>query len=148
MANFVFNNRLGDVKSTVSNLPAANDAVILVPIETTGLEADATLRDYDDLAALIAGTSNEQTTAGRKTITAVTPTVDDSANNFTLDCADQVYTAIAASNAISAWVIGYDSDTTSGTDSAVLPLTKHDLTWTPDGNNFTIAITNFYSVTS
>lgn len=148
MANFVFNNVLAKFGTTISNLPGANDAIIFVPIETTGLEADATLRDYDDLAALIAGTSNEQTTAGRKTVTAITPTVDDSANNYTVDCADQVYTSVAASNAVSAFVLGYDSDTTSGTDSAVIPISKHDVAWTPDGSTMTLGVANFASASS
>ena len=76
MANFVFNIAKGRLR-TYAELAGTNDALILVPIETTGIEADATLKDYDDLAALLAGTSNEQTTAGRKTITAATVTVDD-----------------------------------------------------------------------
>lgn len=148
MANFVFNNVLAKFGSTISNLPGANDAIIFVPIETTGLEADATLRDYDDLSALLAGTSNEQTTAGRKTVTSITPTVDDTANNYTVDCADQVYSAVGASNAISAFVLGYDSDTTSGTDSNVIPITKHDVAWTPDGSTMTLGVANFASATS
>lgn len=148
MANFVFNISLAKFGSTISNLPAANDAIIFVPIETSGLEADSTLRDYDDLSALLAGTSNEQTTAGRKTVTSVTPTVDDTANNFTLDCADQVYTSIAASNAISAFVIGYDADTTAGTDSNVTVISKHDVSWTPDGSTMTLGVANFASASS
>ena len=40
-----------------------------MPIETAGLEADATLIDVDTLTALLAGTTNEQTTMGRKTLT-------------------------------------------------------------------------------
>lgn len=148
MANFVFNNVLAKFGSTISNLPGANDAIIFVPIETTGLEADATLRDYDDLAALIAGTSNEQTTAGRKTVTSITPTVDDTANNYTVDCADQVYSAVGASNAISAFVLGYDADTTTGTDSNVTPITKHDVSWTPDGSTMTLGVANFASASS
>ena len=148
MANFVFNISLAKFGSTISNLPGANDAIIFVPIETSGLEADSTLRDYDDLSALLAGSSNEQTTAGRKTVTSVTPTVDDTANNFTLDCADQVYTSIAASNAISAFVIGYDADTTAGTDSNVTVISKHDVSWTPDGSTMTLGVANFASASS
>ena len=147
MANFVFNNQLAKFGSTISNLPGANDAMILVPIETSGIEADATLRDYDDLSALLAGTSNEQTTAGRKTITSITPTVDDTANNYTVDCADQVYST-GSSNAVSAFVMCYDSDTTTGTDSAVLPISKHDVSWTPDGSTMTLGIANFASASS
>ena len=46
-------------------------------------------------------------------------------------------------NAIGALVICYDPDTTTGTDSDLIPLTKHDLSWTPDGNNFSLTISDF-----
>lgn len=146
IANFAFNIALGTLK-TKAELPAANDALIIVPIETTGIEADATLADYDDLAALLAGASNEQTTMGRKTVTSVTVTVDDTNNRLDLDIADQTWTA-ATGNAISALLICYDPDTTGGTDSTVVPMTKHDFAVTPDGSDVTATVTNFARVTS
>lgn len=137
MANLVFNIALGKVKY-YAELPATNDALIIVPLESSGLEADATLRDYDDLAALLAGSSNEQTTVGRKTINSgLTLTVDDTGNTFTLDIPSQGYTS-PTGNAIGAFLVCYDPDTTAGTDSSVIPLLKHDVTWTPDGNNATL----------
>lgn len=137
MANIVFNVALGKVKY-YAELPATNDALIIVPIEATGLEADATIRDYDDLAALLAGTSNEQTTVGRKTVNSgLTLTVDDTGNTFTLDIPSQSYTS-PTGNAIGAFIVCYDPDTTTGTDSTLVPLLKHDVTWTPDGNNATL----------
>jgi hypothetical protein len=45
-------------------------------------------------------------------------------------------------------VICYDPDTTGGTDADLIPLTKHDLAWTPDGNNFTLTIADFGRATS
>jgi hypothetical protein len=45
-------------------------------------------------------------------------------------------------------VICYDPDTTTGTDADLIPLTKHDLTWTPDGNNFTLSIADFFRASS
>src|SRR5215211_8913369 len=102
--DFTFNNAMGRLR-TFAELPAANDALIVVPIETTGLEADGTLRDYDDLLALLAGASNEQTTLGRKTISAsVTVTVDDTNNRVDIDTPDQVWTA-GTGNAIAKLLI-------------------------------------------
>lgn len=142
MADVVMNIALGKVKY-YAELPAANDALIVIPLESSGLEADATLRDYDDVAALLAGTTNEQTTAGRKTVTSVSVTVDDTNNRVDIDIADQVWTGLTG-NAIGALLIAYDPDTTAGTDSTLVPLTKHDWSITPDGSDVTATITNFY----
>ena len=146
MATIVFNRALGMI-AYYASLPAANDALILVPLESSGLETDAVLRDKDDLAAVVAGTTNEQTTVGRKTLTGVTVTVDDTLDRVALDAADVTWTA-PTGNAIGAVVICYDPDTTGGTDADLIPLTKHDLAWTPDGNNFTLTIADFDRGTS
>jgi hypothetical protein len=123
-----------------------NDAFIAVPIETSGIVSDATMRDYADLGTLIAGASNEQTTMGRKTMTGVAATVDNTADKMLVDADDVVWTA-AAGNAISAVVICYDGDTTSGTDANIVPLVKLDCVLTPDGTDFTMqfAVGGFYS---
>jgi hypothetical protein len=138
VADFVFNIAKGKVKY-YAELPAASDALIVVPIETSGIEADATLKDYDDLSALLAGTSNEQTTMGRKSITSVTVTVDDTNDRLDVDVADQVWTG-ATGNAISALLFCYDGDTGAGTDANITPLTKHDFAITPDGSDVTAVI--------
>jgi hypothetical protein len=95
---------------------------------------------------LIAGASNEQTTMGRKTMTGVAATVDNTADKMLVDADDVVWTA-AAGNAISAVVICYDGDTTSGTDANIVPLVKLDCVLTPDGTDFTMqfAVGGFYS---
>jgi len=142
MADFVFNIAKGKVKY-YSELPAANDALIVIPLEASGLEADSTLKDYDDVAALLAGTTNEQTTAGRKTITSVSVTVDDTNDRVDIDFADQTWTALTG-NAIGALLVAYDPDTTTGTDSTLVPLTKHDWAITPDGSDVTATVANFY----
>jgi hypothetical protein len=146
VSNLVFNVALGRVASLAA-LPAANDALIAVPLEATGLVTDAAMRDYDDLAALLAGASNEQTTMGRKTLASVTVTVDDTNDRVAIDCADITWTA-ATGNAVGAVVICYDPDTTTGTDADLVPLTKHDVTLTPDGNNFSLTVADFYRATS
>jgi hypothetical protein len=139
VANFVFNIALGKVKY-YCELPGTSDALIVVPIEATGIEADGTLRDYDDLSALLGGTSNEQTTMGRKTISAsVTITVDDTNNWVDIDVPDQTWTG-ATGNAIAALLFCYDNDTGAGTDANIVPLTKHDFSVTPDGSDIVAQI--------
>lgn len=140
MANFEFNIAKGRT-TYYCTLPAANDAIILIPIETSGLEADSTLKDYDDIATLLAGSSNEQTTLGRKTITSVTVTVDDTNDRTDSDFADPVWVT-SAGNAISKLIAAYDPDTTAGTDSSLIPLLAWDFVATPDGTDITGNVTS------
>jgi len=140
MADFVFNIAKGRVASYVQNIEdgsPANSRIKIVPIETSGIETDATLKDYNDLAALLAGTSNEQTTMGRKTWAAadLVITVDDSGEKVDIDSADITW-AGATGNAISALIVVYFPDgVTPGADSTGIPLTKHDFVVTPDGSD-------------
>jgi hypothetical protein len=146
VADIVFNVALGRV-AYYASLPAANDGLVMVPIETTGIVGDATMRDYDTLSDLLAGASNEQTTMGRKALASVTVTVNDTNDRVDLDCADVTWTA-ATGNAISALVICYDPDTTGGTDADIIPLSKHDFVVTPDGSDVTATVTDFLRASS
>lgn len=137
MANWIANIAKGRF-AYYSTLPAANDGLVVVVLEAAGLEADATLKDYDTLAALLAGTSNEQTTMGRKAATGVTVTVDDTLNLVDVDQNDILWAA-ATGNATGALLVCYDPDTTGGTDADIIPLSKHDFTVTPDGSDVTAA---------
>ncbi|GGV37046.1 hypothetical protein GCM10010293_40700 [Streptomyces griseoflavus] len=146
MASIVFNQALGRI-AHLASLPAANDGLVLIALEASGLETDAVLRDKQTFAAVVAGTTNEQTSVGRKPLSAVTVTVDDANDRVAIDAADITWTA-PTGNPVGAVVICYDPDTTSGTDADLIPLTKHDLTWTPDGNNFVLTIADFCRVSS
>ena len=136
MADLVFNVAKGKA-GYYAGLPGTNDAIIAVPIETSGIVADSVMKDYDDLAAILAGASNEQGDMGRKTLTSVTGTVNDTDDRFDADADDITWTA-AIGNPISAVVICYDPDTTSGTDSSIVPLVKLDAAYTPDGSNIVV----------
>lgn len=166
MADFVFNVARGRVRqyydAVDSNatttqagiVSTANSALVIVLLETSGLEADATLADYDDLSTLLAGTSNEPTggTYVRKTLTdteIAASAQDDTNNRLDLDITtDPVWTALTTTGnaAISALLVCYDNDTTGGTDSSIVPLTKHGFVFTPDGTDVTavIAAAGFY----
>jgi hypothetical protein len=127
----------------------ANSALIIVPVDVGGT-SDATIKDFDTLAAVLGGGVTERTTGGwgRKTLTdadlsAWTP--DDTNDRVDLDIPDQTWTAVS-SGAVTDLLICYDSDTTGGTDSNIIPLTQHDFAITPDGSDVTavIAATGFF----
>jgi hypothetical protein len=139
VSNIVLNISKGRVVELYNRVKAndpANSALILVPIETTGLEADSVLIDKDDLAAVLSGATNEQTTMGRKTLTdadlAALPAPDDTNDRYDISLPTVTWTA-AAGNAISKILVCYDSDTTGGTDANILPLTLFDFAITPSG---------------
>lgn len=139
MSNITFNvakGRVVELYNRVKSNDPTNAAIILVPIETSGLEADATLIDADTLTALLSGTTNEQTTMGRKTLTdadlAALPAPDDTNDRYEVSLPTVTWTA-ASGNAISKIAVCYDPDTTGGTDANIIPLTMFDFAQTPSG---------------
>lgn len=121
-----------------ATLPGTNDALIAVPLEASGIESDATLKDYDTLAAVLAGATNEQTTMGRKTLAGVTSTVNDTSDKRIID-ADNITWTAATGNATAKLVVCYDPDTTTGSDSDLIPLYFYDFAVTPAGGDVTFA---------
>ncbi|MGL4640518.1 MAG: hypothetical protein ACRCVX_12420 [Shewanella sp.] len=141
MANIVFNiakGRVVELYSRVKGNDPANSAIILVPIETAGLETDAVLIDADTLAALVSGATNEQATMGRKTLTdaelAALPSPDDINDRYEVSLPTVTWTG-ATGNAISKIAVCYDSDTTAGTDANIIPLCMFDFAVTPSGTD-------------
>lgn len=129
MSDFVFNIAKGKIKF-YAELPATNDALILVLLKSAGLEVDDTLNNYDDLGALLAAANDELTFTGyaRRTLASVTVTVDDTNNRVDLDAADPAAwtNTGGAAEACGKAVICYDPDTTTGTDSTLVPLFAYD----------------------
>lgn len=151
MGQIVFNIALGRVRELYNNVKSnspANSALILVPLETSGLESDAVLKDKDTLADVLAGTTNEQTTMGRKTLTdaelAALSAPDDTADSASCALPTTIWSA-ATGNAISKIVVCYDSDTTSGTDASIVPLTAFDFVQTPSGSDIEMTGGTFYT---
>ena len=150
MAHSVFNiakGRVGELYNRVVSNDPANSAFILIPLETSGLEADATLVDMDTVTQVLAGTTNEQTTMGRKTLTdaqlATMPAPDDVNNRYDFSLPNVVWAA-ATGNAVSKILVAYDSDTTGGTDANLIPLTMFDFIVTPSGTDITATGAVFY----
>lgn len=150
MASIVFNiskGRVVELYNRVKSNDPANSAFVLIPIETTGLESDAVLIDKDDLAAVLAGATNEQTTMGRKVLTdadlAALPAPDDANDRFDLQLPTVTWVA-ANGNAIAKMLLCYDSDTTGGTDANIIPVTMFDYVATPSGTDIQVTGGTFY----
>lgn len=153
MADQVLNIGLGrivELYNRVQTNDPANSALVIVAINTA--TADATLKDLDTLALVLAdgGTAEvTNTNYARKALTDADLTAfapDDANDRIDLDVADQVWSAVAAGDAWTDLLFCYDSDTTAGTDANIVPLTQHDFAVTPDGSDITaqIASAGFY----
>lgn len=141
MADFLFNISKGTLKAIADRINSndpANSALIIVPVDVAAV-TDATIKDFDTLAAVLAGGVTERTTGGwnRKTLTdasSITVTVDDTNDRVDVDIPDQTWTAVTA-GAVTDLILCYDSDTTTGTDTNVVPISQHDFAITPDGSD-------------
>lgn len=146
MADLVFNiakGRVVELFNRVDTNDPTNSALVIVPVDA-GATTDATIRDFDTLAAVLAGGVTERTTGGwnRKTLTDADitfPAPDDTNDRYDIDIPDQTWTAVTA-GAVTDLIVCYDADTTAGTDANLIPLTLHDFAITPDGSDVTAVI--------
>lgn len=161
MSNFTFNVSLGrevEFHNRVDGNDPANSALVLVVLAAAAIEADNVLKDYDTLAAVLAGASNEVTNGGyaRIVITdaGLSPyTVDDTTNSITLPLANQTFTSILPGDSWSKLLICFDNDTTGGTDANIVPVVAQDLfidgvATVPNGNDIIVAFPLGYCVAS
>lgn len=159
MSDFTFNVGLGrevELYNRVDSNDPANSAFMLMVLAAAGLESDAILKDYDTFAAILAGTTNEVTNTGyaRKTLTDTdlsAYTVDDINNRIVLSIATQTFATISAGDSWSKLVIGYDADTTGGTDADIIPITAHDLRISglpvvPNGSDILVSLPNGFVI--
>ena len=141
MANFVYNiakGRVSEFFNRVDSNDPTNSAIILVPLSASGTEAEG--QDYDTLAAVLAGTANEQTSGGwsRKTLTDADLSaiaVDDTINRFPATLPQVTWTGPTVGNDTTGLLVCYDANTGSGTDSDIVPLVHCDFVVTADGND-------------
>lgn len=150
MANIVFNiakGRVVEYYNRVENNDPSTSALILIPIETSGLEADAALIDSDNVSEVLDGATNEQTTMGRKTLTdtelAALPAPDDTNDRYEVSLPTTTWAA-ATGNAISKILVAYDSNTGAGDDTNLIPLTMFDFVATPDGSDIQMTTGVFF----
>lgn len=136
MADQVFNIAKGAFAEKIRDA-ATNVGIMLLKTA----EADATLIDYDTLAAILAGANTEAdfTNYARKTGLTGTVTVDDTNNRVDCDVPDQTWTAAggATNNTLAKAIVFYQD---SAADSGRVPLTHHDFVETTTGSDITLQV--------
>lgn len=150
MANIVFNvgkGRVVEYYFRVENNDPSTAALVLTPIETSGLEADSALIDSDTVTDVVDGTTNKQTTMGEKVLTdaelAAFPAPDDGADRYDVSLPQVTWTA-ASGNPISKILVAYRPNTGSPSDATDIPLTLFDAVATPDGNDIVLQAGVFF----
>ncbi len=148
MPGIVFNIALGrsvELYKRVDTNDPANAVLVVAVLAASGIESEAVLKRKDDLAAVVAGTTNEVTNPGyvRKILTdtdLVAFAPDDANDRVDLDIPDQTWTGVAAGDGWGDLLICYDSDSTGGTDANIVPMTMHDFVVNPDGSDITAQV--------
>lgn len=105
-------------------------------------EADATLVDRADVAALLAEAGNTEADAtnyARKTAITGTVTVDNTNDRTDLDIPDQVFSSLggATNNSLVKVIVAYEE---SASDAGRVPISHHDITVTTDGTDLTLQV--------
>lgn len=157
MADFIFNVALGRVSEFAQRVDSGDPAgarFVVLLLASTGLEAEADLKDSDTFADVVDGTTNEATNTNyaKKILAAadVGPFApDDTGDKYDIDIPDQTWAGVAADGTgnIGALVIGYTSSGASPTDAQITPISHHTFSVVPDGSDITaqIATGGFYS---
>ena len=112
-----------------SNDPA--NSALIIGVLVAGGDTIQTLRDYDTIAAMLAGPSTEAAITGyaRKTLTDADLgvwTPDDSLNRVLLTLPLQTWSPNTGETWDISWV-AYDNDTTGGTDANLIPISYHEM---------------------
>lgn len=130
MANGVFNIAKGAFVEKFRD-GAANGILLLLKVA----QADSTLIDHDDLAALLgANTEANFTNYARKTGLTGSITVDDTNDRVDVDAADQTFSSAGGgvNNTLVKAIFAYQE---SASDAGRVPLTHHDFAVTTDGSD-------------
>ena len=147
MADQVFNIALGravELYNRVDSNDPANSVLVVAAIVST--DSDASIKDVDTLAALLALASTaEATNTGysRKILTdadIVAFAPDDANDRTDLDIPDQTWTSVSAGDVWTDLDVCYDDDSTGGTDANIVPMSHHDFSVTPNGGDVTASI--------
>jgi hypothetical protein len=151
MADYLFNIAKGRVvefyNRVESNDPAAS-RLLLIPLSAQGSEAEA--QDYDTVAAVLGGASDEITTGNwsRKPLTdtelATLPAPDDTNNRYAVAVPSVTWTpGPTTGNNTVALLMAYDS-TGSAADSALIPIGSFTFAVTADGNDVVLNAGDFF----
>lgn len=139
--------RAAELQHRVDANDPSTSVLVIVLLAYTGLVADATMKDYATLSAVLAGASDEATNTGyaRKVLTDadISDFTVDNTNDWTLaDVPDQVWSAVSndGTGGIGGLLVCYDPVAGSGADTEIIPLTYQPFVVTPNGGQITATI--------
>lgn len=132
--------RVVELYNRVKSNDPANSAFLWIPV-LKGSMTDDQFRDSATLAVVL-GLCTERNASGWARVTqtdadlVALPAPDNTNNRYDIDLPDPTWTPTNATHTVDAFVLAYDSDTTSGTDANIVPIAKYDTAATvvPDGN--------------
>ena len=152
MAAFSFNVALGrevEFYNRVNDSDPTNAVFVGVVLAGATLEDDDTLKDYDTLAAVLAISLEVTNTGYARAVwndADLSPyTVDDTLNSITLQIPNETFTTIGTGDSWRKFVIGYDNDSTGGTDANIIPVKAYDMLGStgtaivPNGGNIIVS---------
>jgi hypothetical protein len=150
--NIVFNvakGRLAYYHDSARTQP--NAGLVVVALRAAGLASDEALMDRASLGDILS-ISPEVTNPGysRKILSgSAVPlsTIDNANDRVAVDLPDLLWTAVQAGDAWAKLLVCFDADTTTGTDFDIVPLTAHDISFTPDGSNILVVISDYARMT-
>lgn len=153
MGNFVYNvakGRVAEFANRVDQNDPTNAVFVVVVIDTS--ETDGTLQDLDTLALVLANGNTAEVTNTNYARLILDDTdiavvaADDTNDRMEIDMDDPAWTAVASGDGWTDLLVCYDSDSTGGDDTNIIPCTQHDFAVTPDGSNITgnVAATGFF----
>lgn len=121
-----------------SGLPAANDALIWIPILQAGLGTSADLIHLTTVSAVLtSGKAPEATGVGRQSLAGVTWDSTTVKGEAVLNASDLTLTA-PTGDATAVALVCYSPDIGVDTDSTRIPLFLHDFVFTPVGTDDTV----------
>jgi hypothetical protein len=140
VADFVFNiakGRVVELHTRVKLGDPSTSRLFVTPVDVAAV-TDATIKDLDDMAAIVTAGVTRRTATGwtQKTVaaadlTAAAPT--DASDLFAVDMVDLTWTAVTA-GAVTDLILTYSS-VTSPTTAQEVPLAQYDFAITPDGSD-------------
>lgn len=124
----------------------ADAGLVVVLLAAAGLEPDAGLVDRLSLASVLtASTEAANTGYTRKVLAGAAlpafPAPDLAMNTYFLPMPNLTWLSVQpdVTGSIGKLIVAYDPDTTAGTDGDIIPLTAHDFTVLPAGDNIVTA---------
>lgn len=135
MADGVFNIAKGSFAEKVRD---ANSNVFIMLLKAN--EAEATLVDHEDVAALLLDAGNTEADfsayARKETLTG-TVTIDHTNNWVDVDVPDQTWASAGAGNTLTKLLVCYED---AAADATRIPMTHHDFAVTTDGSDITAQV--------